>query len=169
MSNSKSTCRLLIVFLYTGINLNCTSQQANENTEKEHIVLISKITIPKVNGRIDHIGYDPANHLAFVAALGNNTVEVIDIDAQKVVHSIAGLHEPQGILFIPFSNMLVVANGNGNCVFFDAGSFKETGSVDLRSDADNVRYDTASHLLYVGCGSGNIEIIDAKNSDQYYS
>ncbi len=32
-----------------------------------------------------------------VAALGNNTVEVIDLSQGKVIHKIDGLHEPQGI------------------------------------------------------------------------
>jgi hypothetical protein len=42
---------------------------------------------------------DLNNHRLFVAALGNNTVEVLDIKGAKRLHTISGLHEPQG--FVP--------------------------------------------------------------------
>jgi len=61
---------------------------------------------------------DSINHLAFVAALGNNTIEVVNIDSKQVVHTIKGLHEPQGVAYIPSLQILVVANGdNGQCIF----------------------------------------------------
>jgi len=167
MHKSKSTYRLLIIFFCGSINLNCTSQVTSVNPEKEKITLISKITLPDVKGRIDHITFDPVNHLAFVAALSNNTVEVVNIETKQVIHTIAGLHEPQGVLYTSSFKRLVVANGdNGNCVFFDAGTYKESGFVKLKNDADNMRYDTASHFLYIGYGDGGIAVIDAKLMQQ---
>jgi hypothetical protein len=44
------------------------------------------IPLENVRGLIDHFGFDPKNRL-FVSALGNNTEEVIDLSAQRVVHS----------------------------------------------------------------------------------
>jgi hypothetical protein len=37
------------------------------------------IPLPDVKGRIDHLAFDADNERLFVAALGNNTVEVIDV------------------------------------------------------------------------------------------
>ena len=69
------------------------------------IVKLEKtIPLPKVDGRIDHLAVDLAGKRLFVAALGNNTVEVIDISGLRVIKSIAGLHEPQGIRFLPDRN-----------------------------------------------------------------
>jgi len=68
------------------------------------------IPLPAVSGRIDHFGIDAEGGRLFVAALGNNTVEVVDLKAGKVVHSISGLAEPQGIFFVPDLNRLFVAN-----------------------------------------------------------
>lgn len=102
------------------------------------------------------------HHLAFIAALGNNTVEVVNINTKELVHTIKGFKAPQGIAYLPSSNRLVVANAGAGIVnFFDAYDFKIIASVDLKDDADNVRYDASENLIYVGYGSGRIAIIDA--------
>jgi DNA-binding beta-propeller fold protein YncE len=129
--------------------------------ESEKLTLIAKIILPNVAGRIDHIAYDSIHHLAFIAALGNNTVEVININTNQLVHTIAGLHEPQGIIYIASKKKLVVANGdNGDCTFFDADTYKPIGNIHLKNDADNIRYNSFSNLLYVGYGNGSIAVID---------
>ena len=158
----RSRISYLLPAVFCGIlNFNCHSQPANGHAEKDKIVLASKIILPGVSGRIDHMAYDSVNHLAFVAAVGNNTVEVVDLKTEKVVHTIPGLHEPQGIVYIQSLKKIVVANGdNGDCIFFDATTYAPVGTVHLKNDADNVRYDNASHLLYVGYGSGAIAVID---------
>src|SRR4051794_14306952 len=101
---------LFIILLYCFLNFNCNSQDINRHTEKEKLTLTAKIIMPEVRGRIDHISYDPVNHLAFIAALGNNTVEVININTKQIVHTITDLREPQGIVYIPSLKKLVVAN-----------------------------------------------------------
>lgn len=117
-----------------------------------------------VSGRIDHLSFDNRNNAVFVAALGNNTVEVVDLKNKKVIHSINGLSEPQGIAFIPGSNSIVVANGDtGGCDIFNAATFQKTNSLQLGDDADNVRFDTTAKKIYVGYGNGGIAIIDATN------
>jgi len=45
----------------------------------------------------------------------------------------------------------------------DAATYRQLGAVHLKSDADNMRLDSASQLLYVGYGSGAIAIIDANS------
>src|SRR3954466_15458211 len=78
------------------------------------------IPMAAVEGRIDHLAVDVASKRLFVAALGNDTVEVIDISGMRLVKSIAGLHEPQGIRFLPDRNRVVVANGgDGSTAFYD--------------------------------------------------
>src|SRR5436190_14753843 len=65
--------------------------------------------LPGVEGRIDHMAADPDGQRLFVAALGNNTLEIVDLAARKVVHSIGGLHEPQGVAFLKDHSLLAVA------------------------------------------------------------
>src|SRR5882724_5578092 len=78
--------------------------------------LIQRIPTPGVTGRIDHFTAYPKRRLLIFAALGNNTVEVVNSFEAKVVHSIKGLNEPQGVLYIPEFNKLFVANAGSGIV-----------------------------------------------------
>lgn len=71
----------------------------------------ASISLPDVRGRIDHFAVDAGGGRLFVTALGNDTVEIIDLKARKRMHGIAGLHEPQGLLYLPSLHRLYVANG----------------------------------------------------------
>jgi len=160
----------MLLLFCSGLSFHCDSPAANKYTEKEVLSLSAQIPLPQGSRRIDHLAYDSLNHLAFIAALGNNKIEVVNIDTKQVIRSIKGLHEPQGVAYIPSLQELVVANGsNGQCIFFDAKNYSQLGSIDLKGDADNIRYDATSNLLYVGYGSGAIAIIDATTIKQVAS
>ena len=124
--------------------------------------LLNTILLPGVEGRIDHLTIDLDTQRLFVAALGNNTVEVVDIRSAKRVHSITGLAEPQGVLYHPDKKRLFVANAkDGTIRIFDAVAFRPVRSVNLGDDADNVRIDPAAQRIYVGYGSGALAALDA--------
>ena len=127
------------------------------------LTLEKTIPMPKVEGRVDHMAADAAGHRLFVAALGNNTVEVVDLKAGKTLESLQGFAEPQGIAYVPELNRIFVANGqNGTCRVLDGESFKTIASVQCGEDADNVRYDAETKRIYVGYGDGALAILDAK-------
>lgn len=124
--------------------------------------LLQKIPMPGVAGRIDHMSIDLRGHRLFVSALGNNTVEVIDIQSGKVIHSIPGMREPQGVLCVPESNKLFVANGgNGIVKVLDGHTFKELSATHFASDADDLRFGPAHMRVYVGYGEGGIGVLNA--------
>ena len=132
------------------------SQPAREPLHAAGIIPMSG-----VEGRIDHLAADVAGKRLFVAALGNNTVEVIDISAMRVIKSIAGLHEPQGIRFLPDRNRVVVANGgDGSTVFYDGTTLSAVHTAKTSGDADNVRYDPRGGRVYVGYGDGALGSFD---------
>jgi DNA-binding beta-propeller fold protein YncE len=100
----------------------------------------------------------------FIAALGNGSVEVIDLKKGMHIRSISGLQEPQGIVYLSEFKQLVVASaGDGTVKIFDSSSFKLSKSIDFSSDADNLRYDAIGHHIYVGYGDA-LGVIDARNS-----
>ena len=124
--------------------------------------LLGDIPMPGVKGRIDHFGVDAKRHRLFVAALGNNTVEVLDTGARKRERSLDGYGEPQGILHVPETNRVFIANSTANRVdILDAGSLVLVGHVTGLEDADNVRYDAAAKKVYVGYGRGALKVLDA--------
>src|SRR5215510_9525294 len=123
--------------------------------EKPPLRPTQTIALPNVEGRIDHLAVDVQSQRLFLAALGNNTLEVIDLKAGKVAHSVKGLREPQGVAFIPEANAVYVANGgDGNCEAFAADSLAPMRNAKFSGDADNLRYDPGAKLLYVGYGDG---------------
>jgi DNA-binding beta-propeller fold protein YncE len=120
------------------------------------------IELPDVQGRIDHLSIDLKSERLFVAALGNNTVEVIDIKGGKRAKTIAGLREPQGVRYVPDVDRLYVANGkDGSVRVFDGNSYSPLKTIDYGDDADNLRYDAEHKRIYVGYGGGALGEFDS--------
>src|SRR5690242_21807957 len=80
------------------------------------LTLIGTIPLPDVRGRIDHFDLDVKEQKLFMAALGNDTVEVMDLKSNQRVHTIKNCSEPQGLAFAPASNRLIIANGGSGQV-----------------------------------------------------
>jgi len=138
---------------------------ASAKSDEAKIQLKQTIPLPGVEGRLDHLALDPAGERLFLCALGNNSVEVLDLKKGEHVHSIAGLGAPQGIACVPFG--IFVANDKGGiCSFYDAASFRQISNIDLKDDADNVRYDEARKRIYVGFGTGGIAILNSEDGKQ---
>jgi YVTN family beta-propeller protein len=116
---------------------------------------VAAIRLPGVSGRIDHLAFDIARQRLFVAALGNNTVEVIDAVQNSHMKSVPGFREPQGIAIVPDLGAVAVANGEtGTLQLVDAETFATRWTITIGGDADNVRYDTAARRIYVAAEGG---------------
>ena len=123
--------------------------------------LIQTIPLDGVEGRIDHMTVDVAGERLFIAALGNNSVEVVDLPGGKRIRSISGFREPQGVAWIPERGQLFVASGeDDSCHLLDGKTFTATPVGGKISDADNVRYENTTHQVYVGCGNGSVRVLD---------
>jgi len=135
---------------------------AAQAPKRDALRQVQTIPLSNVEGRIDHMSIDVQGERLFVAALGNNTLEVLDLRASKWVTRISGLKEPQGVFFGPKDNKLFVANGDdGSLRIFEGISYKLLATEHFSSDADNVRYDVARNQIYVGYGEGALGIMDA--------
>jgi DNA-binding beta-propeller fold protein YncE len=131
--------------------------------------LEEQIPVPGVAGRLDHFTADVKRKRLFVSALGNNTVEVIDTFAGKVTHSIKGLTEPQGPLYVPDVDKLYVANAeDGKVRVYDGATYTLRKTIDFGTDPDNMRYDAASKKVFVGFGEedGGIAMIDPTTDER---
>jgi len=140
----------------------------NKTNRDAPLVLTGAIPLPNVQGRIDHFGIDRSGRI-FVSALGNNTVEVLDLSAQRDVHSIGDIANPQGVVYAPETNKLFVASAKGKLYIYDGTSFALQTSLDFQVDADNLRYDPAAKKVYLGYGedeTGAIAVIDAATNKQ---
>jgi YVTN family beta-propeller protein len=127
----------------------------------EQFALKATVPLAGVKGRFDHFALDTNAHRLFVAALGNNTVEIIDTAGAQRLRTIPDQHKPCGIAFLPATKRLFVANGDdGSVKVYDSESYRLVKSITGLDDADNVRYDAKADLLYVGFGDGALGVID---------
>jgi DNA-binding beta-propeller fold protein YncE len=126
------------------------------------LVLERAIPLGHVAGRIDHMAIDLPRKRLIMAELGNDTVGVIDLGSGKLLHRFGGLKEPQGVAYIPGSDLIVVANaGDGSVDFYDGSDFSSRGVLRLEGDADNMRVDPRTEQVVVGYGNGGLAVIDA--------
>jgi hypothetical protein len=127
----------------------------------EPLVLESKIPLGDVKGRIDHLAVDAARQRLYVAELGNNSVGVVDLKERKLLRTLPGFREPQGIAYEPSTDTIYVANaGDGSVLLLHGEGLTPAGAIELGEDADNIRIDMQSHRVLVGYGSGALAVID---------
>ena len=145
-------CLAMLLFLSATL----AKAQANEPLKLE-----KTIQLPDVQGRIDHMSIDVKGQRLFVSALGNNTVEVIDLKAGKLANTMTGLKEPQGVFFVADNGRLFVASSkDGTVKMFDGTSLKLLKTIEYGDDADNLRFDSCRQRVYVGYGEGALAELD---------
>jgi YVTN family beta-propeller protein len=134
---------------------------AEAQTPAAPLVLEAKIALGDVSGRIDHLSVDVKRQRLFVAELGNNSLGVVDLAAGRVLRTITGLSEPQGVAYVPFGDTIYVANaGDGSVRVLRGEDFAAIGRIELGDDADNVRVDAQRKHVLVGYGKGALAVID---------
>ena len=148
----------LILVLTTQVN----AQQSSATQEARPLVLTEAIPLEGIKGRFDHFG--TSGRKLFVSALGNNTVEVIDVSGRTLEHTITGVPNPQGVVYAPETSKLFVGSSKGKLYIYDGTSFELIKAIDFQGDVDNLRYDPATKRVYVGYGeddTGAIGSVDA--------
>jgi DNA-binding beta-propeller fold protein YncE len=147
-----------------------SAQQSSSPDEGGPLILTSQLPLPGVHGRFDHFAFDPAEPgRIFISALGNNSVEVINMVEATEVHRITDIPEPQGIAFATGLNKLFVASRKGKVYIYDGTDYKLITTIDYNADVDNLRYDAASKRVYVGYGDEDkaaIGMIDAATNQR---
>ncbi|HVG27832.1 MAG TPA: hypothetical protein VM865_09525 [Acidobacteriaceae bacterium] len=123
----------------------------------ETLRLDAIIPLRDVAGRIDHLALDLQGQRLFIAALGNNSLVVLDLKTGQRLRTITDLPDPQGVAFVPSTNRLFVANGHdGSVRQFDASTWRLLQILPLGDDADNLRFDPTDNHVFVGHGQGSL-------------
>ena len=129
---------------------------------RQALVLTNRLPLAGVEGRIDHLSVDTVGNRLFISALGNHTLEVLEIASAKRLRSTRNLAEPQGVYYDSSSNRIFVASaGDGTTRIFDGNTYAPIATVSFSANADNVRYDARTRGVIVGHGSGALAFIDA--------
>src|ERR1700730_15258881 len=131
-------------------------QGSSGNERSAPLVLTAQVPLPGVRGRFDHLAFDPVEPgRIFISALGNNSLEVINLVEGTEVHRITGIPEPQGVTYAPGLNKIFVGSRKGTLYVYDGTSYNLIASIAYDADVDNLRYDGASKRVFAGFGDGD--------------
>lgn len=122
--------------------------------------LTQTLRLPNARGRLDHLAFDAQRQRLYVAASDNNTVEVVDMAASKVLRPLP-VKDPHGLLAFPKPNLLYVTSGtDGHVKVFDCGAERAIKTIGPLPDADNIRFDAPANRIYVA-NAGVLTMINA--------
>jgi len=151
--HARSVARRALLLAAILLSPGCAHVLAQAGPAGAPLALLACVPLKGVEGRLDHLAVDVATHKLFIAALENHSVEVVDLAKRRRVHRLTAVSEPQGLLFLPDCNrLLVCCRGDGTCRTFDARTYVEGPWVDFGRNADNIRFEPATRLVLVGWG-----------------
>ena len=128
-------------------------QPAPQSPRPPLLTFAGRIPLPGIDARIDHTSIDLTGQRLFSSGFGNNTLVVIDLKTNKVAKEVKSLNHPQNSYYVPSVNRLFVSNqGDGTVKIFDGTTFVLQKTVQLSSDADNIRYDARRRHVLVDYG-----------------
>jgi DNA-binding beta-propeller fold protein YncE len=121
---------------------------------KPPLRLLQTIPLPELKGGdFDHFDVDLSGNRLFLTAEENNAVVVLDISANKLIHTIRDVDTPHSLLYLPATKQLwVVDGGDGTIKVFDGSTYTVVETVKLAIGADSAVYDPDNHLLYIATG-----------------
>src|ERR1700731_2195185 len=92
---------------------------------KPPLRLLQTIPLPDLKGGdFNHFAVDLSGNRLFLTAEANNAVEVFDIRANKLIHTIRDVDTPHSLLYVPAARQLwVVDGGDGTVKIFDGNTY----------------------------------------------
>jgi len=121
--------------------------------KQQPLRLTQTIPLPRVKGRLDHMGVDLEKKRLFVAAVTNNTLEVVDLTGGKVINSLAGFRDTQDALFLGGDfNKLYVTSLDGHVRVFQGDTFRLVQDFKVEAGPNRLFYDPAANLIYFSYG-----------------
>jgi len=124
--------------------------------EKQTLRLVQSIPLPGVKGRLDHMAADLEKKRLFVAAVTNNSLEIVDLAGGKVTNSITGFNDSQDALFLGGDfNKLYVSSLDGHLKVFQGETFWLVQDFKVEPGPNRLFYDPTTDLVYFGYGGQN--------------
>ena len=128
--------------------------------------LVQTIELLGKAGKMDHLVVDSKGQRLFLANKVNNTLDIVDLKAGKLIKQVSGQAGVQGIAYASDLDRVYVALGTGGfCNIFDGKDYKLLKTVKFTDDADNVRYNAKTGRVYVAHAENALGVIDAKTFD----
>jgi DNA-binding beta-propeller fold protein YncE len=126
--------------------------------------LVQTIELAGKAGKMDHLVVDSKGQRLFLANKVNNTLDIVDLKAGKLIKQVPGQGGAQGVAYAADLDRIYVALGTGGfCNIFDGKDYNLLKTVKFMDDADNVRYNPKTNRVYVAHAESSLGVIDAKS------
>jgi DNA-binding beta-propeller fold protein YncE len=124
---------------------------------------IKTIQLKGKAGKLDHLVVDSKTQRLFQANKVNNTLDIVDLKSGKLLKQLPSQAGAQGVAYAADLGRLFVALGTGGyCNVFSGKDYQLIKTVKFMDDADNVRYNPRTHLVYVAHAEKALGVIDGK-------
>jgi phosphate transport system substrate-binding protein len=122
--------------------------------ERPALRLVRKIEVPQMTGTWDHLTVDPATDRLFLSAQDQQMVYVVPLKGGGAIQRITEeFDRPQGELYVPGVDRLVVTNGRSARVnLIDGHDLRPAAAITISAGADMIASDPAHGVLYVESG-----------------
>jgi DNA-binding beta-propeller fold protein YncE len=125
--------------------------------------LVQTIDLKGKAGGLDHLALDAGRERLFVANKANNTMDIVDLKAGKLLKQVPGQQAIQGIAYAPDLDRIYVGlGGKGLFNVFDGKTYRLLKTHKFTDDSDNVRYNPRTHLVYVAHAESSLGVVDGK-------
>lgn len=130
------------------------------------LAFVADIPLPGGTTRFDYQWLDAAKRRLYIAHLGDSSLVVFDLDAQRVIREIPGLPSVHGVVAAPDRQLvLATATAEKTLVLLDDQSFEIKARVPAGRYPNGLAYDPASGKAFVSNNAGpGVAVIDLKTA-----
>lgn len=148
-------------FLACGAAAALAWSQAAKAADAPSLELVQTIDLKGKGGGLDHLLLDAKRQRLFVANKSNNTLDVVDLQAGKLLKQIRYQAGVQGLAYAPDLDRVFAALGGGGLVnVFSGADLKLVKTIKVGEEADNVRYHRPMKRVYVAHAEAGMGVID---------
>lgn len=125
---------------------------------------LKDVTVRDIEGTVQHMAADVKGNRLFLAATGNNTIEVFDGQTLQHLSTMSGLSQPEDLVYMQDTDQLLVSNAaDGTLRTYDSKTFKMLDSKPMGGDANRMQVTPNGKTVVVGWGVGGLAIVDRQS------
>jgi YVTN family beta-propeller protein len=156
--------RVAVLIGLLGLSIGAATSHADAAAKaRVPLARVKDVRLPGGPTRFDYQAIDPRTRSLYVAHLGDSSLDVIDLNALRVVATVPGLPSIHGVT-VATDRQRVYATGTGHneLVAIDAATNQAVARVSTGDFPDGVAYDPDDQLVFVSNkNDGSLTVVDA--------